>query len=204
MINFKLLEQSYSQSGQESFVVGILDNLLNGFYLEIGAFHSKELSNTFLLESCFGWRGLAIEIVKKRSKEYNRNRENLCIRADATSLDYSMLFLTHNVPHIIDYLQVDIEPATNSFTALKSLPFSTNQFRVITFEHDIYADTQNLGIQEMAFVFLQSHGYHRVAKNVKNSGLSYEDWYIHPELIHKKFTGFSLPSDTEFTDFFIS
>jgi hypothetical protein len=204
LINFKLLAESYSQSGQESFVVGILDNLLNGFYLEIGAFHSKELSNTFLLESRFGWKGLAIEIVKKRSKEYNRNRENPCIRADATQLDYSELFLIHNVPRIIDYLQVDIEPATNSLTALKALPISTNQFRVITFEHDIYADSQNLGIQEMAFVFLQSHGYHRVAKNVKNSGLSYEDWYIHPELIHKKFTSFSLPSDTEFTDFFIS
>ena len=201
-MKFVRLHGSHSQSGQESFVLGILDNLENGFFLEIGAFHSKELSNTFLLERRFGWRGVAIEVDKKRSKEYNRNRENPCITADATTCNYEKLFFEYDAPQIIDYLQIDIEPASNSLRALTSLPFFTTKFRTITFEHDVYSDIKNLKIQEQAFSFLQSYGYSRVAENVKNSGLCYEDWYILPELVDARFQNFSLPPNTEYIDFF--
>ena len=157
-MKFVRLHGSHSQSGQESFVLGILDNLENGFFLEIGAFHSKELSNTFLLERRFGWRGVAIEIDKRRSKQYNRNRENPCITADATNLNYEKLFFDYNAPQIIDYLQIDIEPASNSLRALTSLPFFTTKFRTITFEHDVYSDIKISKSKKRLFYFCRATG----------------------------------------------
>lgn len=190
---------SFSQSGQESFVLSMLDGLRGGFFIEIGAFDSKELSNTYLLESVFKWKGIAFEIDKKRSREYNRNRVNLCVRGDATIVDYKKCFTDFGAPSVIDYLQVDIEPAKQSLTALKRIPFDSYSFKVITFEHDLYADKENIDIQTQALEFLESFGYQRVALNVKNNGLPYEDWYVHPAFVTKKV---KLLSDVEWSAHF--
>lgn len=197
-----LFSDSFSQSGQESFVLNILESKRDGFFIEIGAYHSSELSNTYLLEKNFGWNGLAFEIERKRGKEYNANRTSKCLVADATTFNYLKCFKEMNAPSHMDYLQVDIEPARQSLAALKSLPLSEYTFRVITFEHDLYADPKNSAIQEDAFQLLNGFGYVRVAKNVKNNGFSYEDWYINPEYLSEKFSGFTLPDETEWREFF--
>jgi len=38
-----------------------LDNRKNGFYVDVGAFHPIELSNTYKLYSRFNWRGINVE-----------------------------------------------------------------------------------------------------------------------------------------------
>ena len=197
-----LVEGSYSQSGQESFVLNMLSRLSGGFYIEIGAYHSTDLSNTYLLETEFKWRGLAFEIDRKKSKEYCRMRSNLCVTADATQFDYLECFNEYKVPSVIDYLQVDIEPAFQSLAALKLLPFDQFVFKIITFEHDLYATPENADVQDQAFEFLQSYGYRRVAKNVKSNGFPYEDWYCHPDYVEATVGVVSLPSDSEWRNFF--
>jgi hypothetical protein len=197
-----LFEGSYSQSGQESFVLNMLNQLAGGFYIEIGAYHSTDLSNTYLLETKFGWRGLAFEIDRKKSKEYSRMRSNLCLTADATQFNYLECFKKYEVPSVVDYLQVDIEPAFQSLAALKSLPFGQFVFRMITFEHDLYSTPENSHVQDSAFEFLESYGYRRVAKNVKSNGFPYEDWYCHPDYLESTENLISLPSDTEWRNFF--
>jgi len=72
----KLEDDSWSQAGQESFVLEVVDRKRMGFYLEIGGYHSRELSNTFLLESRYGWKGVSLEINCDRVKEYRNNRMN--------------------------------------------------------------------------------------------------------------------------------
>lgn len=39
----KIYEGSFSQAGQESFVLNTLNEKRNGVYVEIGAMHSKKL-----------------------------------------------------------------------------------------------------------------------------------------------------------------
>ena len=49
-------------SGQEKFVLDLLKNKTNGYYVELGAFHSKDGSNTYYLENDYNWNGVSFEI----------------------------------------------------------------------------------------------------------------------------------------------
>ena len=52
------MEEFPSQLGQDRFVLERFGH--RGFFLEIGAYHVKELSNTFALEKA-GWKGISID-----------------------------------------------------------------------------------------------------------------------------------------------
>mmetsp|Transcript_37179 Transcript_37179/g.104908 ORF Transcript_37179/g.104908 Transcript_37179/m.104908 type:complete len:394 (+) Transcript_37179:65-1246(+) len=52
---------SRSQIGQDLWVLDHFPGVSKGFFLEVGANHCEELSNTFLLERAAGWTGICIE-----------------------------------------------------------------------------------------------------------------------------------------------
>jgi FkbM family methyltransferase len=52
---------SHSYQGQDLFVVEALDGLRGGFFLDSGASDGVSGSNSLLLESQFGWRGICVE-----------------------------------------------------------------------------------------------------------------------------------------------
>lgn len=174
----KIYNGSYSQIGQESFVLNSLKEKRNGVYVEIGGFHSRFDSNTYLLETQFGWSGVAFEIDKERSDEYNLNRSNVCLNVDATNFNYLEYFENNNFPKIIDYLQIDIDPAPQSLQALKSLPLDKYRFSVITFEHDLYVDPSHIIVKEEAKKILSEHGYILAKEDLDNQGFVLEDWWI--------------------------
>jgi FkbM family methyltransferase len=58
---FDALTQSTSQLGQEIFVLSRLGWKRNGYYVEFGATDGRTLSNTWLLDRQFGWRGILAE-----------------------------------------------------------------------------------------------------------------------------------------------
>ena len=186
----KLHPKSNSQAGQESFVLEMTGNKKNGVYVEIGAYHSNLNSNTFILETQFDWTGISLELNQERCNEFNSNRKNKCINANAINFDYKKFFKENNFPKTFDYLQLDIEPAVNTFRALLKFPFRKYKPFVITFEHDKYANGFNWVIQILSFLFLSIHNYKRIKANVtplakgqeKNS---FEDWYV-KKRIHKE------------------
>ena len=53
--------KSYSQLGQDEWVLEMLDRKKKGVFIEVGASNGVYLSNTLLLEKDFGWEGLCIE-----------------------------------------------------------------------------------------------------------------------------------------------
>lgn len=178
-----IYHNSNSEAGQESFVLTSLHEKRNGFYVEIGAYHSKKTSNTYLLETEFGWEGVAFEILPECVSEYNANRSNPCIEADATTFNYLEYFQSNNVPKQIDYLQLDIEPASNTLLALKQLPLNDYRFSVITFEHDLYFSPENLNVKLEQQEILKNLGYKLMVDNVKVYAQGYpprefEDWWI--------------------------
>ena len=96
-------------SAQEEFVLKLLNEKKEGYYVELGAFHSKNGSNTYRLENEFDWKGVSFEIVPEFHAEVAANRKNPCILGDATKFDYIKYFEENNFPNQIDYLQVDID-----------------------------------------------------------------------------------------------
>lgn len=181
------ITQHYSQAGQELFVLGLLNGKNNGTYLEIGSSEPILGSNTYILESLFGWRGVGIEIQETWVESYQKERTNPCIIGDATNTDY--LQLLHNAGIFetdIDYVSLDCDPPVNTFNALQLLPFDTHRFSIITFEHDSYQYGTEFKYRSRDFLI--SKGYELLVSNVSAANYvlgwgDFEDWWVHPELI---------------------
>ena len=175
-------------SGQEKFVLDLLKNKKNGYYVELGAFDSKKGSNTYHLETDYDWRGVSFEIDPERHAEFISNRKNPCILGDATHFNYISYFEENNFPKQIDYLQVDIDagytPEGNSvgnpyltLHGLISVPLSKYRFSIITFEHDSQIEYNNKGMREAQREILSSLGYKLVVREW------HEDWWVDPYAI---------------------
>ena len=80
----KCISESRSQLQQDLFVLGMLGCKRNGYFVEFGATDGISLSNTFLLESKFGWTGILAEPALKWRGELLKNRplseiSDLCV-----------------------------------------------------------------------------------------------------------------------------
>ena len=79
----KCLELSKSQYAQELFALSELKFKREGFFVEIGATNGISFSNTYMLESEFGWNGILAEPAKCWHKDLEMNRncyiEKKCI-----------------------------------------------------------------------------------------------------------------------------
>jgi hypothetical protein len=175
------IENNYSQSMQDMFVLSILDGKRNGVYVEVGADKPRVINNSYLLESQYDWEGVSFEIESDKVDYFNTIRKNKCICVDATKFDYKSLFDERKYPKQIDYLQLDCDPPQITLECLKKLPLEDYRFSVITFETDLYAGGQDVQIEH--WQILSSLGYQRVVKNIKNEGNPYEDWWIDPLVI---------------------
>ena len=80
--------KSYAQLKQDIFVLTMLNNKFNGYFIEVGAGDGINFSNTYLLEKEFDWNGILIEpnrtfykacLISRKCKVHNKlllNSEN--------------------------------------------------------------------------------------------------------------------------------
>jgi hypothetical protein len=176
--------KSFSQAGQDKFVLTMLQNKKNGKYIEIGASDPIFINNTYLLEQDYEWVGFSLDIVNECIDKFNSVRKNKCVLADGTTFDYQAHIekIWGNIDRI-DYLQVDCEPAENTYKCLTAVPLDKYRFSVITFETDVYASGNNVRDKSRKELF--KYGYELVASDVTNEGNVFEDWYIDPLVIDK-------------------
>ena len=183
---------SFSQAGQDNFVMLALGGKRDGSFLEIGASDAISLSNTYLLEREFGWFGLSVDIsLLSKLSFWKAKRESRLVLGDATKLDYGKHLRRHNFPKTLDYLSLDIEPMTNTLRALGQVLASGFRFRVITYETDFYdpatARSQAEHVQSESRGLLAEAGYTLVAGDVcATEGMPFEDWWVDSREIDKK------------------
>ena len=184
--NLEKIQNNYSQAFQDMFVLSMLNGKTNGTFLEIGGAKPFERNNTALLEKDFNWTGVSIELNAEFVKDYQNQRPNIKVLCeDATKIDYNKLLSKNYKLNVIDYLQLDIEPAKNTYECLLQIPFDEYKFAVITYEHDHYIDVSKY-CREKSREFLRSKGYVLVVNDVSVDGIStFEDWWVHPDLISK-------------------
>ena len=70
----KNIDKSRAQRRQDIFVLSQLGLKKNGFFVEFGASNGLDLSNTYMLEKEFGWRGILSEPARCWHGELKRNR----------------------------------------------------------------------------------------------------------------------------------
>lgn len=68
-------QRSYSQAGEDLILDFFLKKQKRGFYVDIGAYHPKYLSNTYKFYKR-GWTGIQIEPNKDRAKLFEKSRPN--------------------------------------------------------------------------------------------------------------------------------
>jgi tetratricopeptide (TPR) repeat protein len=177
------ITENYSQIYQDMFVLSMLDGKTNGTFLEIGGAGPKKGNNTYLLEKDFAWAGISVEFDKNFVDEYLAARPTVVYHANALELNYEEIIKMHLKTDVVDYLQLDIEPTSNTFECLTKIPFDKIKFRVITYEHDYYADMTRK-FRDMSRAYLESKGYVLVANDLSPDGIcTFEDWWVHPELV---------------------
>lgn len=181
--NSSTIERNYSQIYQDMFILSVLNGKKNGTFLEIGGADPFKGNNTALLEKTFGWTGVSIEYDEKFIQNYGNCRSAKLLHDNALTVDYDEILSTNFSSNVIDYLQLDIEPARNTYECMLKIPFDKYKFAVITYEHDYYVDVTR-SFREKSREFLRSKGYVLVANDLSPDGKSnFEDWWVHPDLI---------------------
>jgi len=164
----------YSQARQDDFVIHMMNGKI-GEYLEIGASHPIDISNTFALEK-LGWIGLSIDISDSCKQVWEEKRINPLVIADALTFEYPK-------KKRIDYLQVDVDPSEISFKALQQVLKSGTRFSIITFETDSYT---NSNFVMPSRNLMQKEGYTLIYPDVLCGFGPFEDWYIDESVINSQ------------------
>jgi hypothetical protein len=158
-LNFK------SEIGQDRAVIDMLGIKYNGTFVDIGCALPISISNTFLFEATFNWRGIGIDIqnlVEGEGQTWKSHRpQTKHIVHDALTLDYSKVFKENEMPQTIDYLSLDLEPPDLTLECLYKIPFKEYTFNVITYEVDEYREGGHKRAQESR-KYLQDLGYNLI------------------------------------------
>jgi FkbM family methyltransferase len=74
-LNKKILLKSKSQLRQDIFVINELGYKSNGYFIEFGGTNGIDLSNSYMLETEYNWKGIIAEPGKKWHQELFSNRK---------------------------------------------------------------------------------------------------------------------------------
>lgn len=85
---------SYSQIGQDLEVLNFYNYKRDGFFVEIGASDGINLSNTYLLEKRYNWKGVCVEPIPYHFDNLCKNRPNslCCNRAIYNKTNIQVIF----------------------------------------------------------------------------------------------------------------
>jgi FkbM family methyltransferase len=94
---------SHSQLGQDLEVLKFYNNKENGFFIEIGASDGLELSNTYLLETKYNWKGICCEPIPTNFSKLVKNRPK-CICYSEAVYNQSGLSVSFDISNNYDLL----------------------------------------------------------------------------------------------------
>jgi len=188
--------KTYSQAGQDQFVLSLFDNDYKGTFVDIGCNLPNIINNTLLLEEN-GWLGISID-----NNEYFKNiwnRKTPFILEDALYCNYKEILDKNNLSNIIDYLSLDIDGNGDKFYALKRIIESGYEFKVITIEHDAYRGF-DMTEREPQRNLLLNNGYVLLCADVSLCcNNAYEDWWINPKYFYEEEYNFYKSSNLQYS-----
>lgn len=174
----------FSQIGQDRLVDNFLDFKTNGYFLDIGACHYKNISNTYFFEKVRNWKGIAVESNQSFKDEWIYNRPNsIFINKNALDINYKELLITYNFPQKIDFLSLDIEPPEMTLEALYKVFESNTIFNTISFEVDDYKQKNT---KNKSRKFLSSKNYHFIGElyDRDSTGMIHvDDFWVHKSIL---------------------
>jgi hypothetical protein len=176
--------ESYSQCGQDLFVINILKEN-KGKFLDLGCYLPKKINNTYLLE-LNGWEGVSVDIIDY-SEEW-KVRNTPFIHEDCFRIDFKTFLPKYFNTKIIDYLSLDMEKIGERYKLLDKVLNSGFIFKVITIEHDSYLGYDYIvNEKNPQREILKKNGYTLLCSDVSqesNPTLFYEDWWVNGDYVN--------------------
>jgi hypothetical protein len=169
--------KSYSQAGQDLWVIETLKGKRDGTFLDVGCYEPIDISNTFKLESELGWAGLGIDKDAKHSHSWKMLGRNF-ICADAREVDWLATCSIHGLGRHIDYLSLDVDE--NQLEVVRKFPWDKIRFNVMTVEHDSYRFGNT--VRDEIRAILKSHSYKIAVEDVAIASVPFEDWWVSESL----------------------
>ena len=142
----KIDKNFYSQFGEDKILFEIIPkNLSKGFYVDVGCFHPKKYSNTYMLHQR-GWYGVNIDMEEDKIKTFNiiRPRDFNYIAAISDRVENVKIFRNQkfgvsstinkdiiNKNDIIDEIEIKTETLNN---VLKLSPFKNKQIDLLNID----------------------------------------------------------------------
>ena len=196
---------SKAQINQDIKVLEFYKYKKNGYFVEIGAYDGITISNTYLLEKCYEWKGICVEALPDKFQELVKNRRSININKavyDTTGeiLDFSSNDLysgvTKNIDKHTDSLDkpvIKVETITlnhileqnNAPNFIDYLTLDTEGSELIIL-NDINFDKYKFGIIHLEHNYIEprrtnmknlllSKGYKYIGENQWDDEYSYEE-----------------------------
>jgi hypothetical protein len=167
--------QSHSQAGQDEFVRRVLGEK-PGQFLDIGAGHPIELSNTYALETYLGWSGILIEQDPTAANMHRAQRKSPVMQINALTQDWRTLPIKD-----FDYVSLDVDYISHK--VLLDLLCAGITARVWTIEHNLWNYPNGGSPDWVDLALMQAKGYELIAQNVTSEGQPFENWYVDPKRV---------------------
>lgn len=195
----KNLKHSYSQIFQDLLVLYLLKQKKNGWFIEIGVGNGIDLSNTYLLEKKYNWKGILCEPDIRNFKKIKKFRNSKLIESliDKKCDDKVTFYLNkdpyssssknskNNVKkiysnsiclnHLFERNELDvvdyisIDTEGNEYEILKNFNLKKYKVKIFTVEHNF-----NFEKRKKIKDLLTSNGY----KNIYRYLSHMDDWYV--------------------------
>ncbi len=192
-----------SQVGQDRWVCEFFNYKRGGYFLDIGAFDGKEISNTYYLEKELGWNGICVEAGQNNYSKLIQNRNcyvlNKAIYGSNGLVKFNENWTVGKIDHKGEFIEaitfdkllklylpwgfkrrigeidyISLDIEGGEYDALTKFPFKTHQVTLWTIEHNAHEDS---GIMKQKIRDLMyKNGYHLVM--VKPPEAQFEDWFI--------------------------
>lgn len=159
---------SFSQVGQDLWVLEKLGNKRDGLFLDIGCGHPVEGNNTFLLWRDFNWNGISIDRDQRNKEIWDEFLRPGIIISNALDMGFGS-------KSFFDYLSLDIDD--DQFQFVISFPWDRIRFTVMTIEHDSYRFGD--AVRDEIRGVLHKAGYVIDRKDIGEK--KFEDWWINPD-----------------------
>lgn len=173
---------------QDQWVRATYKDKVDGTFLDIGAGHPFEMSNTAMLETELQWRGILCDIstapllLKHRKCPY-------VVNDDARLVDWEQTAQACLGTTTVDFLSLDLEPASVTLAVLTHIPLDRMRFGLAAIEHDHYRFGDSCRVAMRAI--MMHYGYAAVAYDVgitvRGQSCIVEDWWAHPNLVDVAF-----------------
>ncbi len=162
---------SYSQVHQDIDIVNYYKGLRDGFFVDIGATDGIALSNTYLLENVYGWKGICVEPIPSTYERLVKNRTaQCCNRAVYSTTDEEVEFTiadNHDLSGISSCLdkykeRIEVEGKEVITATTITLTDLLDKYNAPSFIHYLSLDTEGSELEILRCLDFERYRFGRI------------------------------------------